>query len=516
MDSNNKGLASSGCLQCFCAMKHNDTFPADKTKAEDTCKKYDGVAFWAFVMNNALSYVIVGVNYVIRTIMICLISKIGYASETEQLKKITSATFYMLFFNTAFLLMLVNADMTEQPLTFGLTHGHYADFNALWWKQLGNALLSTMFINAIFPIVEFFMFFGLRFFGRWRDRGLSCTNRSQYNTKANSIQKYIGIYAGPEFAMHFKYSAILNITFVTFMFGLGLPLLFPYAILGIVVLWFSEKLLFFYSYRLPPMYGPELGKNVVNKMKGAPLFMFFFGYWFFSSHQLLSNDNLTPVPRKSATALTGHNAQEVFSAEGWAAPAWPMLLLAILSTILYIFGDLIGSGIALCFPSCKIGDVELDEDIDTYWNSLDDYDRNWSIKEEEQFRKFAHMDLSFFGIAKGQKDFSMMDESSFGNLKKSKEGPKTLQGTHSYDILANPKYYAMFNYIPVHQDEGDLRSDFIIDDDSDEGNDDWQSDKVRVGLNLGFLPERMARELSFTFNGKKNKTRNADQVNQLV
>lgn len=95
--------------------------------------------------------------------------------------------------------------------------------------------------------------------------------------------------------MHFKYSAILNITFVTFMFGLGLPLLFPYAVLGIVVLWFSEKLLFFYSYRLPPMYGPELGKNVINKMKGAPLFMFFFGYWMFSSHQLLSNDNLYPV-----------------------------------------------------------------------------------------------------------------------------------------------------------------------------------------------------------------------------
>jgi len=110
--------------------------------------------------------------------MIMFLSWVGYDSETEQLKRITSATFYMLFFNTAFLLMLVNADMSEQPLTFGLTGGHYADFNALWWKQLGNALLSTMFINAIFPIVEFFMFFGLRFFARWRDRSLSCCNRS--------------------------------------------------------------------------------------------------------------------------------------------------------------------------------------------------------------------------------------------------------------------------------------------------------------------------------------------------
>jgi len=85
-------------------------------------------------MNNGLGYVIVGVNYIIRTCMIMMLTWIGYDSETEKLSKITSFTFYMLFFNTAFLLMMVNADLSEQPLTFGLTFGHYGDFNALWWK----------------------------------------------------------------------------------------------------------------------------------------------------------------------------------------------------------------------------------------------------------------------------------------------------------------------------------------------------------------------------------------------
>jgi hypothetical protein len=65
------------------------------------------------VMNSILGYIIVGVNFIIRTVMIMLLSWIGYASETEKLSKITSFTFYMLFFNTAFLLMLVNADMSE-------------------------------------------------------------------------------------------------------------------------------------------------------------------------------------------------------------------------------------------------------------------------------------------------------------------------------------------------------------------------------------------------------------------
>lgn len=234
-------------------------------------------------MNSCLGYVIVGVNYVIRTVMIMMITWIGYASETEQLTKITSFTFYMLFFNTAFLLMLVNADLSEQPLTFGLTQGHYADFNASWWKAIGNPLLSTMFINAIFPIAEFVGFWFLRFLPRLMDRGWTF-NTDKYNTRATSIMQYVDLYAGPEFLMHFKYSAILNIVFVTFMYGLALPMLFLYAVLAIAILWFSEELLFYYSYRLPPMYDESLAKNVMAKMKTAPVFMLLFGYWFFSSN----------------------------------------------------------------------------------------------------------------------------------------------------------------------------------------------------------------------------------------
>ena len=84
-----------------------------------------------------------------------------------------------------------------------------------------------------------------------------------------------------------------------------------------------------------------------------------------------------------------------------------------------------------------------------------------------------------------------------------------MQGTHSYDILANPRYYGAFNYVPVAQDEGDKREEFIIDDDDDETNDFWQSDKVRIGLNLAFFPESMGRAFSFTsMPGKQQKDAN--------
>ena len=58
--------------------------------------------------------------------------------------------------------------------------------------------------------------------------------------------------------MHFKYSTLLNVIFVTFMYGLGMPILFPIAFLSCFVLYFVEKTMLYYGYRVPPMYDERL------------------------------------------------------------------------------------------------------------------------------------------------------------------------------------------------------------------------------------------------------------------
>ena len=71
---------------------------------------------------------------------------------------------------------------------------------------------------------------------------------------------------------------------------------------------------------------------------------------------------------------------------------------------------------------------------------------------------------------------------------------KTLQGVHSYDILANPLYLDDFQYVTAAEDD---RNEMIIDDDEDESNDAAQSDFVRVALNLAYLTEKDARGFRF-------------------
>ena len=83
--------------------------------------------------------------------------------------------------------------------------------------------------------------------------------------------------------MHYKYSAILNIVFVTLMYGIGIPILFPIAVVALVILYVSEKYMLYYSYRQPPVYDIRLSDYVMGTMQLAPIFMMVFGYWMLSS-----------------------------------------------------------------------------------------------------------------------------------------------------------------------------------------------------------------------------------------
>lgn len=124
------------------------------------------------------------VNYILRTVCIMMIDWVGFATETERLSKTTTVTFIVQFFNTAFLLLLVGANLSEQPITFWLNGGQFSDFNSTWFRSIGNTIIGTMWFNAWFPILEVLMYWGLRLLFRIMDRGCSC---DRYKTKKTSI-----------------------------------------------------------------------------------------------------------------------------------------------------------------------------------------------------------------------------------------------------------------------------------------------------------------------------------------
>jgi len=64
-------------------------------------------------MDNAIKYIIIIINTVIRMIVIKIIDSVGCDTQSREMSFVTIAVFLCTFFNTGFLLMIVNANMEK-------------------------------------------------------------------------------------------------------------------------------------------------------------------------------------------------------------------------------------------------------------------------------------------------------------------------------------------------------------------------------------------------------------------
>lgn len=98
------------------------------------CKDYSESMFMNLAIGQSITGFIVVVNLILKTLTIALITWIGYDTHSEQLTKITNGVFIAQFFNTAIVLLIVEANTFE---TFsrlsGFFHGPYPDYTITWY-----------------------------------------------------------------------------------------------------------------------------------------------------------------------------------------------------------------------------------------------------------------------------------------------------------------------------------------------------------------------------------------------
>ena len=118
-----------------------------------------------------------------------------------------------------------------------------------------------MLINAFLPIIFELIVIVERWFfisydsGRWCDCRRNRRYKKNYSTKTKQIYAFIESREGPGYIMHFKFANLLNITYVTIVYGVGLPLLFPIALLSYFIFWAVERYMLAYVYQNPPKMG---------------------------------------------------------------------------------------------------------------------------------------------------------------------------------------------------------------------------------------------------------------------
>ena len=94
------------------------------------------------------------------------------------------------------------------------------------------------------------------------------------------------LYSGPDFIIHFKYSFILNVTYVTMFYGAGLPILFPIAVLSYIIFYICERYQLAQTYTMPPAMDDMLTKNALDLLGYSPILLLLNGFWMFSNKQM--------------------------------------------------------------------------------------------------------------------------------------------------------------------------------------------------------------------------------------
>ena len=92
------------------------------------------------------------------------------------------------------------------------------------------------------------------------------------------------------------------------------------------------------------------------------------------------------MPSSDSIPKTDHLFTSVFLPQGWEGLEWPMAGAFVFLIIVNFFSVTITACIKSWCPAFIDNDINIDEDICNYWESLDENDRKWSLKEEENSR----------------------------------------------------------------------------------------------------------------------------------
>lgn len=232
--------------------------------------------------------------------------------------------------------------------------------------------------------------------------------------------------------MHFKYATCMNTIYTVFMYGLAIPVMFPIAALTFINIYLVEKLCVAYWYQKPPMYGPELNDAALGMMRWAPLTYFIFGYWIMGQKQIFNN--VTPEVTYSNVAVpSDHN--------GWPwnenGPAVPMFFFLVAFLVVMCCGKFF----AMCLKKFNLSqdtdEIEVDEQLGNYFETLPNHSRkNWLATELNNSNRLG---IKTFGAG------------TYDQLANINGKTKVMKNSINYNILSNPLYMTLFQYVPMTQ-----------------------------------------------------------------
>lgn len=122
--------------------------------------------------------------------------------------------------------------------------GNFSDYMPDWYQRVGSKIVFTQIVNTVMPFINMFIIVIKKKVNIYMDSGSDI-----YNTKCTSMAHFKTIYGGQEYFIYVKFASLLTVVFVTMMYGLAIPILFPIAVFHFISFYLCERIMLAYLYR---------------------------------------------------------------------------------------------------------------------------------------------------------------------------------------------------------------------------------------------------------------------------
>jgi hypothetical protein len=460
------------------------------------CKQYHDDKTNALILGQGIAFIIVIMNNILKTVTIKMIIWVGEDTQSERLTSITQGVFIAQFFNTGLVLLLVNANLTEYgPKIFTSNfNGPFPDYTAQWYSEVGYKIVQTMLINSVTPFITLFSAITVPVAKRVKDSGGDMNSHTIYNTKQTAMYGFRKLYGGGDYVIHVKYSGMLNVVFVTMMYGFGQPLLFPIGALNLFNTYLSERIIVAYTMRLPPALDSRLLNYAVSQLKWAALLFILNAYWMIGSPQIFGIDSWSYKDLASDVMKSGHKIT-LFKSQ-----TAPIMYIIIMTVIMLTLRMVAGKRLERIGFGVQEKEIDVDEDLPNVYNTL-------TMSAAQTFIQSNKYMQENYG-------FEFQDPDTIERLTEIRVTPtKLMTGTPFYHLMANPTYGMEFNYIGPNVSEREKLiedgyadqtiSQFVQGKEVQELTEECknrrleQSDMVMVLLNLAYIPDSVIKQIDF-------------------
>ena len=362
--------------------------------------------------------------------------------------------FILTFFDSTVLILLINASFEGTGIPIKFFDGSYSDFTGEWYAHIAPIFLLSMFLKMVIPIVKFISLYFIKKLkilfdkrGSWWSfiKGTSkdevkiikADNTNIFTSKVHNYE-YADLHSGSSFKISSPFAKVMCMIFMSLMFGLSLPIMFPCTLIFIIVLYCFNKILVVYWFVKPPQFDDTLAKIFISWIKYGALLFCGFSYWLLTNRQMFDN-HVLPIRYQQDVDIMEHSISDIQLNQ--TLILFIGFFLLIIYLVLYdSFHDAFG-----IFSERSINKHDKTaEDLHNFYHSLSNKNLIDMIEEEKCIReKYAKKKLF---------------DSTYENLIKEYElrlkgkdmvDSKILYDIPSYQFLAQPEYCEEVGYIPL-------------------------------------------------------------------